>query len=125
MKLRTFLSLLFSGQIKVMRSLSRAAHDYHRVAFLGGGLSNGVLRRLVDGPVSLDTLAAELGVPSARHDALRAWLQIGVALGELSVFPTGYALRGRLSRMLVDPRNDAAAAFVEEMAYLHNTLSGS
>ena len=43
MKLRTLLSLLFSGQIKVMRSLSRAAHDYHWVAFLGGGQSNGVL----------------------------------------------------------------------------------
>jgi SAM-dependent methyltransferase len=29
---------------------------------------------------------------------------------------------GKLSRMLTDPNNDAAAAFVEELAYLHNAL---
>ena len=98
MKLRTLLSLLFSGQIKVMRSLSRAAHDYHRVAFLGGGLSNGVLRRLVDGPVCLDTLAAELDVPSARHDALRAWLQIGVRVGRTECVPYRLRLAGPVSR---------------------------
>lgn len=122
MTLRTFLSLLRGGQIRVLGSLGKAARDYHRVAFLGAGLKGGVLQRLAAGPVTLDALAADLQIDPVMHDGLEAWLQAGVALGELALRPEGFVARGKLSRILTDPNNDAAAAFVEELAYLHNTL---
>jgi SAM-dependent methyltransferase len=122
MTLRTFLSLFRGGQLRVLRSLSKAARDYHRVAFLAAGLSSGVLRRLAVGPVALDALAADLHIDPAMHDGLKAWLQAGVALGEVGRRPAGYVVQGKLSRILTDPNHDAAAAFVEELAYLHNTL---
>ncbi len=122
MNLRTLLALLRGGQIRVLGALGKAARGYHRVAFLGAGLRSGVLQRLAAGPLTLDVLAADLRIDPAMHDGLRAWLQAGVALGELALQPEGYAVRGKLSRTLTDPTNDAAAAFVEEMAYLHSTL---
>ena len=122
MTFRAFLSLLRGGQIRVLGSLSKAARDYHRVAFLAAGLTSGLLRRLAVGPVALDALATDPQIDPGMHDGLKAWLQAGVALGELGLQPDGYVVRGKLARALTDPNNDAAAAFVEELAYLHNTL---
>ncbi|MFI5367038.1 MAG: SAM-dependent methyltransferase [Candidatus Binatia bacterium] len=122
MKIRTLWSLIRSGQLAVMLSMTRLVGPYHRVAFVASGLSSGWLRKLAAGPVALQVLAADLGVDAALRDGLEAWLQLGVALGELRSGPDGYTLRGKLSRTLTDPANDAAAAFIEEVALLHNTL---
>jgi SAM-dependent methyltransferase len=122
MTFRTLITLLRGGQLGLLRSLLRGADHYHRLAFLGAGLSSGVLRRLAAGAVTVDALATELGVIPALRDGLQAWLQLGVALGELHAGPEGYALRGRLSRQLIDPTNDAACALVEELTVLHNVL---
>lgn len=122
MKLRTWLELLAGGHLRAMGLLGRTARGYHRVAFLAAGLNSGWLGRLAAGPRTFDALAAELAVAPGMRDGLQAWLQTGVVLGELRLRPEGYLLRGRLSRLLVDPRQDAAAAFVEELAFLHNTL---
>ena len=122
MNLRTFLSLLQSGQLAAFTSVGKATRAYHRVAFLAAGLHSGWLRRLAVGPVPLATLAADLQLAPERRDGLETWLQVGVAVGELRSGPNGYAVRGRLARQLLDPRNDAAAAFVEELASLHHAL---
>src|SRR5499426_4554420 len=116
------MTLLRGGKFRVLGSLSKVARDYHRVAFLAGALTSGLLHRLAVGPITLDALAADLRIGPARCDGLKAWLQAGVALGELGLQPAGYVAQGTLARMLTDPNNDAAAAFVEELACLHNTL---
>jgi hypothetical protein len=113
MNLRAFLSLLQSGQLAAFIALGRTTRAYHSVAFLAAGLRSGWLQRLATGPVPLATLAADLQLAPERRDGLETWLQVGVAVGELRRGPTGYAVRGRLARQLLDPRNDAAAAFAE------------
>ena len=122
MNFRTFLSLLRGGGLKSLWALGRAARGYHRVSFLASGLSSGLLARLASGPQSLEALSIDLQIAPSMRDGLRAWLQAGVALGELAVQPAGYTLNGKLARMLTDERHDAAAAFIEEVAYLHNAL---
>jgi SAM-dependent methyltransferase len=92
------------------------------LAFIAAGVSSGLFTRLARGPASLDHLAAEFVADLSMVDGLEAWLQLGVALGELRSSPTGYSLRGRLSRRLIDTRHDAAAALVEEAVRLHHTL---
>src|SRR3989442_2614129 len=119
MKLRTALSLLRGGKLRLLLSVTGAMRRHHRVLFLAAGTSSGLFRRLADGPVSFDRLAEELlGDPSMR-DGLEAWLRVGVGLGELGVGPHGYRLRGTLARKLADPRHDAAAGLVEEAVRLH------
>src|SRR5262245_57890489 len=56
------------------------------------------------------------------RDGLEAWLGLGVTLGVLRRGPQGYSLRGMLAKSLARPESDAAAAFVEEVARLHNHL---
>ena len=122
MNLHTFIALLRGGQLAVLPAVGRATRDYHRVAFLAAGLHAGWLHRLAAGPVPLDALAADLQLAPEMREGLSTWLQTGVATGELSRGPKGYAVRGRLARRLLDPRNDASAAFIEEVASLHHAL---
>ncbi len=122
MTLRTLASLIRNRQFRILLSLSRTVRGYHRLAFVASGLSSGVLRRLAAGPVSPERLAVDFAADDSMRAGLVAWLQLGERLGELQGGPSGYKLRGKLSRKLVDPTYDAAAAFVEEVATLHNTL---
>lgn len=122
MTLRTFLSVVRSGQLPVLLSMMRLVRSYHRLAFLAGGLTGGLLRRLADGPATIDKLAADLSTDASMRDGLEAWLQLGVSLGELRNGPAGYALRGTLARRLTNPANVAAAAFVEEVTRLHTPI---
>src|SRR5437867_1913958 len=100
MNLRTFSSLISSGQVPFLFSLMLEMRCYHRLAFVGAALSSGLLRRLAAGPVPLEVLSAELNVAPSMREGLEAWLQLGVALGELRSGIEGYALRGKLSRRL-------------------------
>jgi SAM-dependent methyltransferase len=122
MNLRTLGSLIRSGQVPFLVALMRELPRYYRLAFLGAALSNGLLQRLAAGPVPLDVLSAEFKVAPSMREGLEAWLQLGVALGELRASSEGYALRGRLSRNLCDTSNDAAAAFVQEVVMIHHLL---
>jgi len=122
MKLRTLIRLFRSGQLSLLRSLTKEVRRYHRLAFLASGLSSGLLNRLAAGPVPLEGLESEFVADPAMRDGFEAWLGLGLALGELRSTSEGYTLRGKLSRRLVDPRNDAAAASIEEVVTLHNRL---
>src|SRR5262249_57144507 len=88
----------------------RLLKPYSRVCFLGAAAASGLLRRLAGDPVSLDRLATDLAVAPGERDALEAWLDFGVSLGELRRSPAGYALRGRLPRALAEPAHRPAAA---------------
>ncbi|MCP9949838.1 class I SAM-dependent methyltransferase [Actinomadura madurae] len=90
----------------------------YRASFLAAASGNGVLRRLAVRPCDLDTLATALDVREDRH-VLRAWLEIGVRLGELKYDDGCYALRGRAARALGRARNDTVAAALEEVARFH------
>lgn len=120
MKIRTFFSLLFSGHFSLLLSVSRAIVPYQRVAFVASGLSNQILQLLTDGPQTLNKIAEEINIDEDSREGLEAWLELGVALGELRSGKNGYSLRGKLSRKLTQPANDAGAALVEETATLQN-----
>jgi SAM-dependent methyltransferase len=122
MKLRTILSLMTQGQLAVLLPLRRLIPAYHRLVFVASGLSSGILQRLARQPATAADLAAQMGIDATMRDGLEAWLELGVTVGELKVGAHGYRVRGKLTKRLVEPRNDAAAAFVEEVALLHNAV---
>jgi SAM-dependent methyltransferase len=122
MKLRTLVSLVRDGRLVVLLAMTRAVRPYHRLAFLAAGASSGLFAKLASRPLPLDRLAEELRVDPSMRDGLEAWLGLGVTLGVLRCGPQGYGLRGRLAKNLARPERDAAAAFVEEVARLHNHL---
>jgi len=122
MTFRTLVSLVRDGRLLVLLAMTRAVRPHHRLAFLAAGASSGLFAKLASGPLSLDRLADELSADPSMRDGLEAWLGLGVSLGVLRRGPQGYSLRGMLAKSLARPESDAAAAFVEEVARLHNHL---
>ena len=118
MNLRTAFSLVRSGQLASVIWVAWAARGYYRLAFIAGGLSSGLFRKLESGPVTMQTLADDLGLKPCMHDGLRAWLEFGVGLSELRSGPDGYTLRRRRTKALLKPGNDAVAAILQEAAML-------
>ncbi|HMJ65109.1 MAG TPA: hypothetical protein VK615_07140, partial [Candidatus Binatia bacterium] len=118
MNLRTAFSLVRSGQLASLVWVALAARAHYRLAFIAGGLSSGLFRKLVSGPVPMQTLADNLGLKPCMHEGLRAWLGLGVGLGELRSGPDGYTLRRRRTKALLRPENDAVAAILQEAAML-------
>lgn len=122
MDLGTVLSLAKRGRLRLLWRVAALFDPFYRVVFAASAASCGLSRLLAGGPVPFERLAAELAPRPSAHGALRAWLSIGVRLGELAEGPAGYRLKGALSRALSAPENDDVAALVEEVAGLHHRL---
>ncbi|WP_131741381.1 SAM-dependent methyltransferase [Actinomadura roseirufa] len=119
MNVATLARLAASRQIPLLLSLGRGlVTPVYRASFLAAASGSGVLRRLAAGPGDVDALAAAAGVHDDRH-LLRAWLDVGVRLGELAVDDGRYRLRSRTAKALARPGNDAVAAALEEVARFH------
>ena len=126
MKLTTLAGLITSGQLALLLGLGNTIRQAYRSSFIAAALSEGVYALLRDGPASIDELHQRLVGPlpaaDSSRDKLKAWLDLGVTLGELKQTPAGYALRSRLSRQLARPSNDAIAALFQEACTLHHDL---
>jgi SAM-dependent methyltransferase len=121
-RLKTAYSLATSGRLRLLWSASRLFNPFYRLSFVAAAASAGVLARLAAGPQTLEALAVELAPDPATHPALEAWLDLGVALGELARGPDGYRLHGFLSRQLADGAHDHVAALLEEVTTFHQRL---
>jgi SAM-dependent methyltransferase len=121
MKIATALSLVTSGRVRTMKAVLDLAAETTRAHFLVGAARAGVLRALAGGPLDGTDLAERIGAPVGSA-GLRAWLRVGVALGELREEAGRWGLDGRLARALAQERNDDLAAILEEVATLHVRL---
>lgn len=122
MRAGTLLDLFRQGQLRALFSAQRLLGPYYRLLWLVAAFRSGVLHRLARAPASLDTLVAERVRNPADRDWLERWLELGVRVGALRFDGLEYRLRGRLTRALAEPRNDAIAAILEEVATLHERL---
>ncbi|HEY6178881.1 MAG TPA: hypothetical protein VIX73_30725, partial [Kofleriaceae bacterium] len=106
----------------VLLRLELMVRPLYRASFVAQAASSGVLALLREGPASLDRIAEQLGTSADDHEMLRGWLELGVRLKELRRDSAGYALRGWWSRKLAHPRNDVAAAALEEVVQYHQDV---
>jgi len=125
MQLKGFLRSAVSGRGISFLRLAGPMNQFFRLSFLSTLIAEGIHARLAGGPVPLDALLEDFGGP-ANREALASFLRMGVELKELRLGPGGYSLRGRLSKALVKPENDALAALLHEVVLLsHETLTRS
>lgn len=122
MNLRTASSLFREGRLWLLWKVTSLFRPFYRVSFVASAASCGLLGLLRSGPRPFGALARELAPDPSAEDALRAWLALGVRLGELGEGPDGYRLVGYLSRELSHPDNDDVAALVSEVVTLHHRL---
>ncbi|MFF7259359.1 SAM-dependent methyltransferase [Streptomyces sp. NPDC008159] len=113
--------LLGNPRLPLLLALSKGVVEpVYRVSFLASAAGSGVLGRLAHRPCDVVSLGDWLGVPPQERDRLRAWLDLGVRLGDLSTTVDGcYRLGSVLARVLARPGNDATAAMLEEVTRFH------
>jgi 4-hydroxy-2,2'-bipyrrole-5-carbaldehyde O-methyltransferase len=117
MKLSTFIKLLSSGQSSLLFGLLKTGNEFYRACFISAALSRGVYDHFIDGKSSLDYLCEKMAV--SNREGLRAWLELGVSLGELKRTANEYQIKGKISRALLNPVNDAFKALLEEVVSYH------
>ncbi|MFI9503299.1 SAM-dependent methyltransferase [Nocardia sp. NPDC052566] len=119
MKFTTLTKVTTDSSLPLLLSMARSfVTPLYRAAFLTGAVSSGVLQRLSGRGADVDTLAGALGITDDRQ-LLRAWLDLGVRIGELAVDTGTYRLKSRTAKALALPRNDTVAAALEEVVRFH------
>lgn len=112
MKLRTAANLLRDAL--PLAQLTRLCSATFQLSFLCAAFESGLLDALRSGPMTIDQIAARFATNDATRDALRSWLDFGVAAKVLGESDGRYRIRSALAKYIADPQNDGAAAFVEE-----------
>lgn len=120
--------LVRRGWLGPLADFGRLVPGYLRVAFRGAGFRSGFLAEIHRSPGTAPALARRLGVAPEMLDALRSWLDLGVALRDLrrsgghhGAEPV-YAVRSRTLRALLRESADPLRAFYEEYAELDHRL---
>jgi 2-polyprenyl-3-methyl-5-hydroxy-6-metoxy-1,4-benzoquinol methylase len=116
-KLSTFIKLMTSGQSSLLFGLLNTGNEFYRASFISAALSRGVYENFIDGKASFEHLCEKLAV--SNRDGLRAWLELGVSLGELKRTANEYQIQGKISKALLNPVNDAFKALLEEVVSYH------
>ncbi len=117
--LRMMWHFFISGQMRVLRHLSRSSTELYRVCFLARAGEIGLFERLARGGASLGETADALGIGPKRLPALEALCDLGVALGELDAKNGRYRLKGFLAKSLAETDNDPWRAMASEVSGLH------
>ena len=112
-------NMLGSGWLGLSFRFNRTAKEFYRMCFLARAGDLGLLRLLARGPMTPAEAASSLGLEPGQLPALEAFLDMGVAVGELRPVRGGHALKGRLAKSLAEPGNDAWQALASEIARLH------
>lgn len=122
MKTRTAVEILRRGQTLLLVRAMRLLAPFYRLMWLVSAFRCGLLTRLGAGAVAFPELAGEMVREPGDRDWLRAWLEMGLRVGELRCTDGRYSLGGFLARQLAQPKNDAVVALLEEVATLHHKL---
>jgi len=117
MKFRTFTKLLSSGQSSLIFGLLKTTNEFYRASFISAALSRGVYDHFLGGKASFEQLCEKMDV--SNREGLRAWLELGVSLGELKRAGDEYQIKGKTSRALLKPDNDAIKALLQEIVEHH------
>lgn len=122
MDIVTLSKIVKDRQVPLLLKLSKNfVTPMYRASFLAAASGSGVLACLAVRPCDLDTLAARLGVTGDKK-LLRAWLDLGVRLGDIGWDDSCYRLRSRTAKALAKPRNDTVVAALEEVVRFHLPL---
>ncbi|HEX6269329.1 MAG TPA: class I SAM-dependent methyltransferase [Anaerolineales bacterium] len=117
MKVTTFVKLLSNGQSSLIFGLLKTTTEFYRASFISTALSRGVYENFIDGKASFEHLCEKMAV--SNREGLRAWLELGVSLGELERTGNQYQIRGKISRALLNPDNEAFKALFQEIVDYH------
>jgi protein-L-isoaspartate O-methyltransferase len=116
-KLSTLIKLIISGQSAMMFNLLKTSNEFYRACFISAALSKDIYDNFIEGKASFEHLCEKMDV--SNREGLMAWLELGVSLGELKRVGDEFQIKGKMSKALLESKNDAYRAFLEEIVNYH------
>lgn len=112
MSIKTLINFILKNPISLMVRMNRTTKEFYRAGFLSTAISEGIFDVLATGPAGTADIQKAIGA-NADPDALEAWLDLGVALGELAKSGGNYRIKSSFAKALLRPGNDTWKAFLQ------------
>ena len=95
-----------------MLRIGKLTKETCRTGFVLTAISEGIYDIMQSKPATFEEIQ-KLFKSDFNSEGLRAWLDLGVSLGELKKSTQGYSIKGKLSKELIKPSNDTWHAFLK------------
>jgi 4-hydroxy-2,2'-bipyrrole-5-carbaldehyde O-methyltransferase len=112
MAIITLVKFILKNPISLMLRMNKTLNEFYRAGFISTAISEGIYDVLSKGPVSIKNIQNNIG-SNLDQEGLEAWLDLGVAVGELDRKNDSYRIKSRLSSELLNPANDTWKAFFQ------------
>jgi len=112
MAIKSLIKFFSNTPIMLMIRIGKLTKETCRTGFVLTAISEGIYDFMQSGPVTFEEIQKFLK-SDFNPDGLRAWLDLGVSLGELRKSTNRYSIKGKLSKELVKPENDTWLAFLQ------------
>ncbi|MBU1169210.1 MAG: class I SAM-dependent methyltransferase [Proteobacteria bacterium] len=105
--------------------MNKTLNEFYRAGFISTAISEGIYDVLSNGPESIEDMQRNIGT-GIDKEGLKAWLDLGVAIGELDKKNGGYSIKSSFSKKILKPANDTWKAFFQARVeifydYIKNT----
>lgn len=99
----------------LMLRIGKLTKEKCRTGFVLTAISEGIYDIMQSEPAKFEEIQKFLK-SDFNPEGLKAWLDLGVSLGELKKGTNGYSIKGKLSKELIKPANDTWRAFLKVRA---------
>lgn len=122
MAAKSLIKFFLNTPLSLVFQINKILREFGRAGFIATALSEGIYDILSKGPASCEDLQKAIGT-DFNTEGLRAWLDLGVSLGELKKSQNRYSINGKLSKELLKPANDTWKAFFQaRIEIFHNYI---
>jgi 4-hydroxy-2,2'-bipyrrole-5-carbaldehyde O-methyltransferase len=112
MSIHTLMKFIVKNPISLMFRMNKTLNAFYRAGFVSTAISEGLYDILEKGPVSVKAIQNNMGT-DLNADGLKAWLDLGVAIGELDKKNDNYSIKNAFTKKLLKPSNDTWKAFFQ------------
>jgi len=108
--INTLIKFILKNPISLMLRMNKTLNEFYRAGFISTAISEGIYDVLSKDPASVKDFQSNIGT-DLDQEGLEAWLDLGVAIGELNKKNNGYSIKSAFSKELLKPANDTWKAF--------------
>jgi len=112
MALNSLIKFISNTPIMLMLRIGRLTKESCRTGFVLTAISEGIYDIMKSEPATFEDIQKCIK-SEFNPEGLRAWLDLGVSLGEINKSTDGYSIKGKLSKELIKPENDTWRAFLQ------------
>ena len=115
MAIKSLIKFFSNTPLMLMLRIGKLTKETCRTGFVLTAISEGIYDIMESGPATFEEIQ-KFFKSDFNPEGLRAWLDLGVSLGELKKSTNGYSIKGKLSKELIKPANDTWRAFLQVRA---------